>query len=240
MVLMQAIRRAAPAHPQYITCSIYSRSFSRSSSKKWQTPNYIFPHETESGVKALSLLESTPAHPELRIGVSTTLPPTTDSFTENPNFLNILQDVFAKHAHEDPDAKSQAQVMVSTSGANLYSGGVLMTAQRRGRRRAEAGDSSGGASGQGGVGSAGRGGWIHIADTRRPAEYGRIPWPEDIFGSLEVDGNGHFVGGNGNYQPSGTYRIVTRDGMLGLSPFLREKLVQRLRELEKEYSSKQH
>lgn len=27
--------------------------------------------------------------------------------------------------------------------------------------------------------------------------------PEDIFGSLEVDANGSFVGGNGNYQPSG-------------------------------------
>lgn len=37
--------------------------------------------------------------------------------------------------------------------------------------------------------------------------------PEDIFGSLEVDGDGGFVGDNGNYQPSGTYRIVTRDGM---------------------------
>lgn len=37
--------------------------------------------------------------------------------------------------------------------------------------------------------------------------------PEDIFGSLEVDGHGEFVNGNGNYQPSGTYRIVTRNGM---------------------------
>jgi hypothetical protein len=27
--------------------------------------------------------------------------------------------------------------------------------------------------------------------------------PEDIFGSLEVDGQGHFVDQNGNYQPSG-------------------------------------
>jgi hypothetical protein len=27
--------------------------------------------------------------------------------------------------------------------------------------------------------------------------------PEDMFGSLEVDSNGQFVGGNGNYQPSG-------------------------------------
>lgn len=57
--------------------------------------------------------------------------------------------------------------------------------------------------------------------------------PEDIFGSLEVDGHG-VMEGNGNYQPSGmllfpvllsvcdvmltyiapgTYRIITRNGM---------------------------
>jgi hypothetical protein len=29
--------------------------------------------------------------------------------------------------------------------------------------------------------------------------------PEDMFGSLEVDANGQFVGGNGNYQPSGMF-----------------------------------
>jgi hypothetical protein len=34
--------------------------------------------------------------------------------------------------------------------------------------------------------------------------------PEDIFGSLEVDGRGNIMG---NFQPSGTYRIVTNEGM---------------------------
>lgn len=115
-------------------------------------------------------------NPNLAIGVSTKLPPTTDSLTDNPKFLGILQEVFSKHAHEDPDAQSQAQVMASTSGANLSSGGVLLTGRRGRRRRAEEGDSAGGASGQGGVGSAGRGGWIHISDSRRPPEYGRIAW----------------------------------------------------------------
>ncbi|KAJ5082764.1 hypothetical protein N7532_011807 [Penicillium argentinense] len=195
---------------------------------------YVFPSEEPKGSHILSLLSSEPVNPKLAIGVTTKMPPTTDSFTENPKFLDILQEVFAKHAHEDPDAQSQAQVMVSTSGANIMSGGVLLTGQRGRRRRAEMGDSSGGASGQGGAGSGGRGGWIHVSDTRRPPEYGRIAWPEDMFGSLEVDGNGQFVDGNGNYQPSGTYRTVTRDGILGLSPFLREKLVQRLREMEKQ------
>ncbi len=41
----------------------------------------------------------------------------------------------------------------------------------------------------------------------------RVPFlarPEDIFGSVEVDGQGEIIG---NFQASGTYRIVTRDGM---------------------------
>ncbi|CAG8037111.1 unnamed protein product [Penicillium salamii] len=197
---------------------------------------YIYVHPTNgpaSGSHILSLLPSEPVNPELAIGLTTQLPPTTDSFKENPKFLNVLQEVCSEHAVEDPDAKSQAQVMVSIAGANLSSGGVLLGGQRGRRRRNESGDSSGGASGQGGAGSGGRGGWIHVSDGRRPPDYGRIAWPEDMFGSLEVDASGQFVGGNGNYQPSGTYRVVTRDGIFGLSPFLREKLVQKLQELEK-------
>ncbi|KAJ5217125.1 hypothetical protein N7468_010133 [Penicillium chermesinum] len=194
---------------------------------------YVFPSQGAKGTHILSLLSSEPVNPDLSIGATTKLPPTPDSLTENPKFITILQEVFAKHAHEDPDAQSQAQVMVSTSGANLTSGGVLLTNSRRSKRRADASDSSGGASGQGGAGSAGRGGWIHISDGRRAPEYGRIAWPEDIFGSLEVDGNGQFVDGDGKYQASGTYRVVTRDGILGLSDFLRGKLVQRLKELDK-------
>ncbi|KAI9932839.1 hypothetical protein MW887_009091 [Aspergillus wentii] len=163
---------------------------------------YVFPNEkspTESHF--LSLLPSEPTNPDVAIGVTSKLPPTPDSFKENPKFLETLHDVLSKNAHNDPDAISQAQVMISTSGANLSSGGVLLTGGRA-RRRRDAADSSGGASGQGGVGSAGRGGWIHISDERRPPEYGRIPWPEDIFGSLEVDSEGNFVGENGNYSPS--------------------------------------
>ncbi|CAI7614869.1 unnamed protein product [Penicillium bialowiezense] len=193
---------------------------------------HIYVHQSNgpaSGSHILSLLPSEPVNPELAIGLTTQLPPTTDSFKENPKFLSIVQEVCSEHAVEDPDAKSQAQVMVSIAGANLSSGGVLLGGQRGRRRRGE----TGGASGQGGAGSGGRGGWIHISDTRRPPDYGRIAWPEDMFGSLEVDPNGQFVGDNGNYQPSGTYRVVTRDGIFGLSPFLREKLVQRLQELEK-------
>lgn len=63
------------------------------------------------------------------------------------------------------------------------------------------------------MGGANRGGWIHVSDTRNPPDWGRIAWPEDMFGSLEVDGEGRFVDERGNYQTSGTYRMVTREGM---------------------------
>ena len=36
--------------------------------------------------------------------------------------------------------------------------------------------------------------------------------PEDIFGSLEADGTGNFVGENGNYQASGTLLVVLSFG----------------------------
>ena len=75
------------------------------------------------------------------------------------------------------------------------------------------GDGAGGASSQGGAGGGGRGGWVHLSDSRAPPDYGRIAWPEDIFGSLEVDGRGEFVDEKGNWQGSGTYRVVTREGM---------------------------
>ena len=79
------------------------------------------------------------------------------------------------------------------------------------------------------MGGGGRGGWIHVSDLRHPPDYGRIAEPEDIFGSLEVDGEGKFVDRYGNYQDSGTYRVVTRDGILGLTDFMRERLVERLK-----------
>ena len=88
-------------------------------------------------------------------------------------------------------------------------------------------------SNQGGAGGGGSHGWVHVYDLRHPPDFGRIPDPEDIFGSVEVDGEGVFVGEGGGYQDSGTYRVVTRDGVLGLSDYLRERLVERLRELDR-------
>ena len=143
--------------------------------------------------------------------------------------------------------------MASSSGSSLGSGGAFFP-QQRGKRKGikygagggTGGDGAGGASSQGGAGGGGRGGHIHVYDHRNPPDYGRIPWPEDIFGSLEVDSDGSFVDVNGRYQESGTYRMVTRAGLyaesslqtqfvandrssLGLSSFLRAKLVHRLK-----------
>lgn len=123
----------------------------------------------------------------------------------------------AEYAHADPFVQSQAAVMISSSGASFL----------HASRRQQTG--SFGASDQGGYGSGGRGGWVHVYDQRRSPDFGRIPDPEDIFGSIEVDGNGEFVDSHGRYEASGTYRIVTNDGILNLSDFMRERLVQRLK-----------
>lgn len=51
---------------------------------------------------------------------------------------------------------------------------------------------------------------MHLSDRRNPPDYGRIAWPEDILGSVEVDESGTIVG---KVQPSGTYRVLTNEGM---------------------------
>lgn len=69
-----------------------------------------------------------------------------------------------------------------------------------------------------------------MSDMRNPPDFGRIAWPEDIFGSLEVDARGQIV--QGSWQDSGSYRVVTREGVLGLTEYMRGKVVVRLQELE--------
>ncbi|KAF2817097.1 uncharacterized protein BDZ99DRAFT_375148 [Mytilinidion resinicola] len=179
---------------------------------------YVFPSPGDPKSSILSLLPTDPPTQSLAIGTTTSIPPTPASFTENHQFLGILQSVFHSYATQDPEVQYQAAAFASPGGFNL--GG-------------NSGEGAGGASQQGGMGGANRGGWIHVSDTRNPPDWGRIAWPEDIFGSAEVDGDGKFADG-GSYQASGTYRVVTREGILGLSTFLREKLVERLRDLEKQ------
>lgn len=144
---------------------------------------YTFADRNTPGHHILSLLSTEPPNPDLAIGTTSKLPPTPASFAQNPKFLEILNEVVSEHAVEDPEVQSQAQVMVSTAGANLGSGGFFFAPETNRKTRSgygqglsSGGDSAGGASGQGGAGSGGRGGWVHVSDNRRPPEYGRIAW----------------------------------------------------------------
>ncbi|KAF2704720.1 hypothetical protein K504DRAFT_515976, partial [Pleomassaria siparia CBS 279.74] len=181
---------------------------------------YVFEHPLDSSKSILSLLPTEPPTTSLAIGTATSLPPTPSNFTENPSFLAILQSVLHAYATHDPEVQRQAAVFSSPGGFNL------------GNSNTKDNNTGGAGSSQGGVGGANRGGWIHVSDMRNPPDWGRIAWPEDIFGSVEVDGQGRFADETGGYQSSGTYRVVTREGFLGLTPFLREKVVQRLKQLE--------
>ncbi|KAK4164823.1 hypothetical protein QBC43DRAFT_299966 [Cladorrhinum sp. PSN259] len=182
----------------------------------------IFPHLSPTGqpVNLLTYLDSVPPNPALAIGTTTAVPPTPQSFSSNPKFLSILNDVLAQNASQDPELQAQAQAFASPGGFTFIGN---PNSSRKGKKETS------GASGEGGAGGAGVGGWVHLSDSRNPPDFGRIAWPEDILGSVEVDGKGQIIG---NYQPSGTYRIITNQGMLGLSPFLEKRLIARLREEE--------
>ncbi|KAL2141799.1 hypothetical protein VTI28DRAFT_1936 [Corynascus sepedonium] len=180
----------------------------------------VFPNPQRPNSYLLSYLDTTPPNPSLAIGTTTAVPPTPNSFQSNPRFVTILNDVLAKHAANDPGLKSQAQAFASPGGFTFI----------QARNQRGTGTGAGGASAEGGAGGAGVGGWVHLSDSRNPPDFGRIAWPEDILGSVEVNGKGEIIG---NYQSSGTYRIVTNQGILGLSPFLQEKLIARLRDEEK-------
>lgn len=127
-----------------------------------------------------------------------------------------MYSVLAEQSCNDPQVKAQAAAMASSSGASLMQPNRSTTT------------GSAGASDQGGAGSAGQGGFIHVSDNRHPPDFGRIADPEDIFGSLEVNGDGSFTDGHGRFQESHTYRMCTRDGVLQLPEYVRTKLVERL------------
>ncbi|CAO2650005.1 Nn.00g012970.m01.CDS01 [Neocucurbitaria sp. VM-36] len=181
---------------------------------------YVHKHPLDPRKSLLSLLPTNPPTPQLAIGTCEALPVTPNNFTPNPSFLPILSSVFATYATSDPYVVQQASAYASPGGSNL----------------SQPSDGAGGANHQGGAGGAGHGGWIHVSDVRNPPDYGRIAWPEDILGSVEVDGNGQFS--DGTWQDSGTYRIVTREGILGLTEFMRGKMVERLQQLEREIKQK--
>ena len=203
---------------------------------------YVHPRDEKTSL--LSFLPTTPPNASLAIGTTTKVPPTPESFRENADFLSIVHHVIRENAVNDPWVQGQAAMFASQAGSALGSGGMFFPSSQQKRRSdrknkqqartGHGGDGAGGASSQGGMGGGGRGGYIHVADMRNPPDYGRVAWPEDIFGSLELDGSGDFVDGSGRYQEAGTYRMVTNEGILDLSPYLRGKLVERLTELDEQ------
>ncbi|GAW17100.1 hypothetical protein ANO14919_065500 [Xylariales sp. No.14919] len=183
----------------------------------------VFPNAALNGGHLLTYLETTPPAPRLAIGASTQLPPTPRSFTENHEFISILNDVLHRYAAQDPTLQSQAQAFAGPGGGAIFGSHGSFFPQQRTRRGKTA-------AGSGQDSQAGVGGHVHLSDLRNPPDFGRIAFPEDILGSIEVDGHGKIIG---EFEPSGTYRIITNEGILGLSDFLRTKLIERLKEEEK-------
>jgi hypothetical protein len=160
---------------------------------------HAFPDPTNPSRHLLTLLPTQPPSPALALGTAPSLPPSPRAFAENPRFAPLLHAVLAAHAARDPDVVAAAAALAAGPYGAVATAAAAATARRAAPRSPA------------GAGAVGRGGWVHVGDARRPPEWGRTPDPEDIFGSVEVDAEGR-VGGV--YQPSGTYRIVTMNGML--------------------------
>ncbi|KAI9348411.1 hypothetical protein BD770DRAFT_327308 [Pilaira anomala] len=65
-------------------------------------------------------------------------------------------------------------------------------------------------------------GWLHIGDERNPPPWGRINFPEDIIGSVEIhDG----VIKEGSYQAMPAHRLMTNNGIFQLSEPLTDVVI---------------
>lgn len=154
--------------------------------------------------------------------------------------------MLAEHALHDADFGAQAAAFATATATSLKfahapraSAGASKSVDGAGNvHEPRGGESGAGPSArQGGAGGAGTGGWVHLSDRRNPPDYGRIAWPEDILGSMEVDAQGKLLAST--WVSSGTYRLVTKEGILGLSDYLMEKVVARLRQEEEEEEEKE-
>ena len=178
----------------------------------------VFDHPSSPASYLLTYLDTNPPRSSLAIGTTTSIPPTPQTFVENRRFIEILNQVVREHGHKDEDLANQALALASPGGFNLGSGGAFFnrsqnkrgSSSKQGGGGGAGGSGAGGASAQGGAGGGGIGGWVHLSDRRNPPDFGRIAWPEDILGSVEVNDAGEIVG---QVQPSGTYRVLTNEGM---------------------------
>lgn len=120
--------------------------------------------------------------------------------------MRLLQSVLRKHVDYDPTVTASAKSYASPGGSSIFS-----ARKRRGIAVSPDGSGAGGANTQGGMGGGGVGGYIHVFDLRNPPAYGRIPDPENIFGSVVVNGEGNIQ--KGGYEECGAYRVVTNEGV---------------------------
>jgi len=97
---------------------------------------HIYVHPQSPAVNVLSFLPTSPPTGSLAIGVTSKIPPTSDSLRENQSFMKVLQSVIREHATNDPEVISQAQAYASSAGSSLGSGGVFFpqSQHRRSKR----------------------------------------------------------------------------------------------------------
>lgn len=70
-------------------------------------------------------------------------------------------------------------------------------------------------------------GHLHIADEKNPPPFGRIPYPEDIIGTLRIE-HGKLV--KDSFKPMReAYRPISGNGFVKLSAYLEQKLLNQLR-----------
>jgi len=68
-----------------------------------------------------------------------------------------------------------------------------------------------------------------MIDLRTPTPWGRIPYPEDIFGTVRLD---HGVIVPHTYERMPTHRLVTSNGLFVLSEGIHQYLIKRLLSLK--------
>lgn len=69
--------------------------------------------------------------------------------------------------------------------------------------------------------------YMPIYDLRETPKYSRIPNVDDIFGYVLVDNGGKIV--PGTYEPNALYRLCNGSGLLKLSDYLHERMVEATR-----------
>ena len=132
----------------------------------------------------------------------------------------MLDKILSQHAHKDPWVTSDALAFASSGGSSF-----------RPPPPGKKANYDGSTGYQGGAGGGGVGGYVHVYDQRAVPAYGRIPEPQDIFGSLLVDRQGKVV--EGSWERNAAYRVLTgMGGLTRLSPWLVEKVREELGKMD--------